>query len=91
MVVGEGAAPSRHANLAFSRAYKTPLHGWCCPPFCGIVLLVRSSLDRINVTLTYIVSRREPRLRHRKLQTKIDSYIPARNSSLLDSLKFDVF
>jgi len=32
LVVGEGAAPSRHANLAFSRAYKAPLHGWCYPP-----------------------------------------------------------
>ena len=28
VVVGEGAAPSRHANLAFSGVYKTPLHGW---------------------------------------------------------------
>jgi hypothetical protein len=35
--VGEGAAPSRHANLAFSRAYKTPLHGWCYPPSCAVV------------------------------------------------------
>lgn len=43
MVVGEGAAPSRHANLAFSRAYKTPLHGWCYPPGRGVVLWVRTS------------------------------------------------
>jgi len=32
VVVGEGAAPSRHANLAFTGVYKTPLHGWCYPP-----------------------------------------------------------
>jgi phosphatidylserine decarboxylase len=38
LVVGEGAAPSRHANLAFSRVYKAPLHGWCYPPWCGVVL-----------------------------------------------------
>jgi hypothetical protein len=25
-VVGEGAGPSRHANLAFSGVYKTPPH-----------------------------------------------------------------
>jgi len=37
VVVGEGAAPSRHADLAFTGAYKTPLHGWCYPPFCGVV------------------------------------------------------
>jgi hypothetical protein len=30
-VVGEGAAPSRLANLAISGVYKTPLHGWCYP------------------------------------------------------------
>lgn len=33
LVVGEGAAPSRHADLAFTGVYKTPLHGWCYPPF----------------------------------------------------------
>ena len=38
LVVGEGAAPSRHANQAFSGAYKTPLHGWCYPPYCRVVL-----------------------------------------------------
>jgi hypothetical protein len=38
MVVGEGAAPSRHANLAFPGAYKTPLHGWCYPPVRKVVL-----------------------------------------------------
>jgi hypothetical protein len=27
--VGEGAAPSRHANLAFCGVYKAPLHGCC--------------------------------------------------------------
>jgi len=41
LVVDEGAAPSRHANLAFSRVYKTPLHGWCYPPWIGVVCLVR--------------------------------------------------
>ena len=29
LVVGEGAAPSRHAHLAFTRAYKAQPHGWC--------------------------------------------------------------
>jgi len=29
LVVGEGAAPSGHADLAFTGVYKTPLHGWC--------------------------------------------------------------
>ena len=37
LVVGEGAAPSRHANLAFSGVYKTPPHGWCYAPFCRVV------------------------------------------------------
>ena len=37
LVVGEGAAPSRHADLAFTGAYKTPLHGWCYPPFRRVV------------------------------------------------------
>src|SRR5512140_2685977 len=43
VVVGEGAAPSRHANLAFSRVYKTPLHGWCYPPRHGVVSKGRSA------------------------------------------------
>jgi len=43
LVVGEGAAPSRHANLAFPGVYKTPLHGWCYPPRGGIVLWGPSS------------------------------------------------
>jgi hypothetical protein len=43
VVVGEGAAPSRLANLAISEAYKTPLHGWCYPPECGVVLWGRNS------------------------------------------------
>jgi hypothetical protein len=30
--------PPWHANLAFSGAYKAPLHGWCYPPICGTVL-----------------------------------------------------
>jgi hypothetical protein len=38
LVVGEGAAPSRHADLAFTGVYKTPLHGWCYPPMREIVL-----------------------------------------------------
>jgi hypothetical protein len=38
LVVGEGAAPSRHAYLAFTGVYKTPLHGWCYPPFGRVVL-----------------------------------------------------
>jgi len=38
LVVGEGAAPSRHANQAFSGAYKAPLQGWCHPTLCGVVL-----------------------------------------------------
>ncbi len=42
-MVGEGAAPSRHANLAFSGVYKTPPHGWCYPPFRRVVLSDRSS------------------------------------------------
>jgi len=25
------AVPSRHANLAFTEVYETPLHGWCQP------------------------------------------------------------
>jgi hypothetical protein len=37
VVVGEGAAPSRHANLAFTGVYKTPLHGWCYPPLGRVV------------------------------------------------------
>jgi hypothetical protein len=41
LVVGEGAAPSRHANLTFSGTYKVPLHGWCYPPSDGIVLFPR--------------------------------------------------
>ena len=41
-MVGEGAAPSRHANQAFSGVYKTPPHGWCYPPFCRVVLSARS-------------------------------------------------
>ena len=32
-----GAVPSRHANLAFTGVYKTPLHGWCYPPFGRVV------------------------------------------------------
>jgi hypothetical protein len=43
MVVGEGAAPSRLANLAISGAYKTPLHGWCYPPSSKVVLWDRIS------------------------------------------------
>jgi len=43
MVVGEGAAPSRLANLAISGAYKTPLHGWCYPPSSEVVLWDRIS------------------------------------------------
>jgi len=38
VVVGEGAAPSRLANLAISGVYKTPLHGWCYPPWSEVVL-----------------------------------------------------
>jgi hypothetical protein len=41
--VGEGAAPSRLANLAISGAYKTPLHGWCYPPSSEVVLWDRIS------------------------------------------------
>jgi hypothetical protein len=37
LVAGEGAAPSRHANLAFPGVYKTPLHGWRYPAICGVV------------------------------------------------------
>ena len=36
--MGEGAAPSWHANL-----YKTPLHGWCYPRMRGVVLSHRGS------------------------------------------------
>jgi hypothetical protein len=43
MVVGEGVAPSRLANLAISGAYKTPLHGWCYPPQSEVVLWDRIS------------------------------------------------
>ena len=43
LVVGEGAAPSRHAYLAFTEVYKTPLHGWCHPPFRRVVRGVRMS------------------------------------------------
>jgi len=43
LVVGEGAAPSRLANLAISGAYKTPLHGWCYPPSSEVVLWGRIS------------------------------------------------
>src|SRR6476660_7735119 len=45
LVVGEGAAPSRHADLAFTGVYKTPLHGWCYPPFCRVVLWARIPLE----------------------------------------------
>jgi hypothetical protein len=31
LVVGEGAAPSRHADLAFTGVYKTPLRGLALP------------------------------------------------------------
>jgi hypothetical protein len=47
-VVGEGAAPSRHANLAFTGAYKAPLHGWCYPPFCRVL-----SKDRVSYHSSY--------------------------------------
>jgi hypothetical protein len=46
VVVGEGAAPSRLANLAISGVYKTPLHGWCYPPWSEVVLLDRISRSR---------------------------------------------
>jgi hypothetical protein len=42
LVMGEGAAPSRHANLAFTGAYKTPLHGWCYLPCCIVALWVQT-------------------------------------------------
>ena len=48
-MVGEGAAPSRHANLASSGVYKTPPHGWCYPPFCRVVLSGQS--PRLKDTL----------------------------------------
>jgi len=48
LVVGEGAAPSRHANLAFPGVYKTPLHGWCYPPRGGIVLWGPSSSSDVT-------------------------------------------
>jgi hypothetical protein len=41
--VGEGAAPSRHANLAFTRAYKAPPHGWCYPPVGRVLLRDQAS------------------------------------------------
>ena len=55
MVVGEGAAPSRLANLAISGAYKTPLHGWCYPPSSEVVLSGRISRHRFyhHVHSTY--------------------------------------
>jgi hypothetical protein len=37
-VVGEGAGPSRHADLAFTGVYRTPLHGWY-PPFGRVVFI----------------------------------------------------
>jgi hypothetical protein len=46
MVVGEGAAPSRLANLAISGVYKTPLHGWCYPPSSEVVLWDQISRNR---------------------------------------------
>lgn len=52
MVVGEGAAPSRLANLAISGAYKTPLHGWCYPPSSGIVLWDQISRNRFYQLFT---------------------------------------
>ena len=36
LVVGEGAAPSRHADLAFTGVYKTPLHGCTIESRCLI-------------------------------------------------------
>jgi len=47
VVVGEGAAPSRHANLAFTRVYKTPPHGWCYPPYCRVVLEARVACEQV--------------------------------------------
>ena len=32
-MAGEGAAPSRRADLAFTGVYKTPLHGWATHRF----------------------------------------------------------
>jgi len=46
LAAGEGAAPSRHAKLAFSRAYKTPLDGWCHPTLCEVVLSDRKSYSK---------------------------------------------
>jgi hypothetical protein len=37
--------PSRHADLAFTGVYKTPLHGWCYPPFGRVVLSGQSALS----------------------------------------------
>src|ERR1041385_2627826 len=60
MVVGEGAAPSRHANLAFSGAYKTLLHGWCYPPMCEVVLSSRETYGKNISTAPRINSRSKP-------------------------------
>ena len=54
MVVGEGAAPSRLANLAISGVYKTPLHGWCYPPSSEVVLWDLISQDRFYQLFTFI-------------------------------------
>jgi len=57
--VGEGAAPSRHADLAFTGVYKTPLHGWCYPPFGRVVLWVSSCIIALYGTRGCPVTRKK--------------------------------
>jgi hypothetical protein len=51
MVVGEGAAPSRHVDLAFTGVYKTPPHGWCYPPLGRVVLWVQKAPAQIYAVI----------------------------------------
>jgi hypothetical protein len=62
LVVGEGAAPSRHAYLAFTGVYKTPLHGWCYPPICGVVLWIQIAFSKDTAPTTQMsLTKKNPR------------------------------
>ena len=41
----------RHLNLAFSRVYETPLHGWCYPQGCGVVSRDQSACPLLSIHL----------------------------------------
>jgi hypothetical protein len=58
-VVGEGAAPSRHAYLAFTGVYKTPLHGWCYPPICGVYYGFKLHFPKIQRQRRNVINEKE--------------------------------